>query len=131
MSEMLEITELDFNNNDFDTGFGKSSNFGGGLELLMNDKIKESGKPTSEIDLEDLNNLENELNNLVDDIPTTSYAPKSDFFSKPSVSFNDTPSVKFGETNIGQGTAETENDSKTWDGYGKFNNIPMNPFYSF
>ena len=130
MSDMLEITELDFNNNDFDSGFGgKSTNFGGGLELLMNDKIKESGKPTSDIDLEDLNNLEDELNNLVDDIPSTSYAPKSDFFNKPSVSFNDSSSssVKFGETNIGQGTAETENDSKTWDGYGKFNNIPMNP----
>jgi len=127
MSEMLEITELDFNNNDFDSGFGKSTNFGGGLELLMNDKIKENGKPTSDIDLDDLNNLENELNNLVDDIPSSnSYAPKSDFFSKPSVSFNDT-SVKFGDTNIGQATAETENDAKTWDGYGKFNNIPMNP----
>ena len=128
MSDMLEITELDFNN-DFDSGFNKSTNFGGGLELLMNDKIKESGKPTSDIDLEDLNNLENELNNLVDDIPSNSYAPKSDFFNKPSVSFNDSSSssVKFGETNIGQGTAETENDAKTWDGYGKFNNIPMNP----
>ena len=128
MSDILEITELDFNN-DFDSGFNKSTNFGGGLELLMNDKIKESGKPTSDIDLEDLNNLENELNNLVDDIPSNSYAPKSDFFNKPSVSFNDSSSssVKFGETNIGQGTAETENDAKTWDGYGKFNNIPMNP----
>jgi len=125
MSDILEITELDFNDNsDWEN---KTSNFGGGLELLMNDKIKENNGPSSDINLDDLNNLENELNNLVDDIPTNSYKPKSDLFNKPSVSFNDEPSIKFGETNIGQGTAQTENDSKTWDGYGKFNNIPMNP----
>ena len=126
MSDILEITELDFNdNNSFDN---KSSNFGGGLELLMNDKIKENNNPTSDINLDELNNLENELNNLVDDIPSDSYKPKSDFFSKPSASFNEEPSIKFGgNTNIGQGTAQTENDTKTWDGYGKFNDIPMNP----
>ena len=125
MSDILEITELDFNDN---SGWeNKSSNFGGGLELLMNDKIKESNGPSSDINLDDLNNLENELNNLVDDIPSNSYKPKSDLFNKPSVSFNEEPSIKFGDSNIGQGTAQTENDSKTWDGYGKFNNIPMNP----
>lgn len=125
MSDILEITELDFNDN---SGWeNKTSNFGGGLELLMNDKVKENNGPSSDINLDDLNNLENELNNLVDDIPTNSYKPKSDLFNKPSVSFNDEPSIKFGETNIGQGTAQTENDSKTWDGYGKFNNIPLNP----
>ena len=127
MSDILEITELDFNDND---GWdNKSSNFGGGLELLMNDKIKENSGHTSDINLDDLNNLENELNNLVDDIPSNSYKPKSDLFNKPSVSFSDnTSSIKIGgDSNIGQGTAQTENDAKTWDGYGKFNNIPMNP----
>ena len=126
MSDILEITELDFNeNNSFDN---KSSNFGGGLELLMNDKIKENNNPSSDINLDELNNLENELNNLVDDIPSNSYRPKSDFFSKPSVSFNEDTSIRFGnDSNIGQGTAQTENDTKTWDGYGKFNDIPMNP----
>ena len=126
MSDILEITELDFNDNN---GWeNKSSNFGGGLELLMNDKVKESSGPSSDINLDDLNNLENELNTLVDDIPSNSYKPKSDLFNKPSVSFNEEPSIKFGDySNIGQGTAQTENDSKTWDGYGKFNNIPMNP----
>ena len=126
MSDILEITELDFNDNNSSWG-NTSSNFGGGLELLMNDRVKESNGPSSDINLDDLNNLENELNNLVEDIPSNSYKPKSDLFNKPSVSFNDEPSIKFGDSNIGQGTAQTENDSKTWDGYGKFNNIPMNP----
>jgi len=123
----LDIMELDFGNNGFET---KSSNFGGGLELLMNDKMKESSHSKSDIDLEDLNNLENELNDLVEDIPSNnSYKPKSDFFNKPSVSFDDSNiKLNLGNDNsLGQSTAQTENDKKSWDGYGKFNNIPINP----
>ena len=128
MSDLMEITELDFN----DSGFGRSSNFGGGLELLMNDKVRDSSRPTSDIDLEDLNKLEDELNDLVEDVPTSGYAPKSDLFnSKPSVSFSNEPSIKLSgfddNINLGKATSDTENDNKTWDGYGKFNNIPLNP----
>ena len=128
----MELTELDFDDNGYENnGFGKSSNFGGGLELLMNDKIKDSKqRPSSDIELDDLNNLENELNDLVDDIPSSSFKPSSDFFNKPSVSFDEAPSFKLeghSDTSLGRSTAQTENDSKTWDGYGKFNNIPLNP----
>ena len=125
----IDITELEFTDDNFGGGFGtKSSNFGGGLELLMNDKIKEGRKPTSDIELDDLNNLENELNNLVDETPSSSYKPRSDMFGGPSVSFSE-PSIKFGkdDSGLGQSTSQTENDNKTWDGYGKFNNIPLNP----
>jgi len=129
MAELFEITELDMDS----TGFGKSSNFGGGLELLMNDRVKDSRNPTSDIDLADLNNLENELNDLADNSDTGSYRPKSDFFNNPSVSFSEPESVKLNgfsddnSNNLGKSTSQTENDTKTWDGYGKFNNIPMNP----
>ena len=68
MSDLMELTELEFNDNDF-SNQNKTTNFGGGLELLMNDKIKEGNRGTSDINLEDLNNLENELNSLVDDLP--------------------------------------------------------------
>ena len=129
MSDLMEITELDLNH-DFGSG-GRSSNFGGGLELLMNDKIRENSRPTSDIDLDDLNKLENELNDLVDDHPSSSFAPKSDFFDKPSVSFSDEPSFKLNnlddDNGLGRATSDTENENKTWDGYGKFNNIPLNP----
>ena len=126
MSDGLEITELDFDSN-FGGGFesNSTSNFGGGLELLMNDKIK--SKPTSDINLDDLNNLENELNNLVDDTPSNSYKPRSDLFSEPGSIFDTKPSVKFSDSTIGQSTSQTESDNKTWDGFGKFNNIPLNP----
>ena len=122
MTDIMEITELNFDDDNFG-GSSSSSNFGGGLELLMNGKMKESKKPTSDIDLNDLNNLENELNDLVDDIPSTSFKPKSDMFG----SFDEKPSVRFSDSTLGQSTSQTENDSKSWDGYGKFNNIPMNP----
>ena len=127
MADLMEITELDFN----DGGFSKTTNFGGGLELLMNDKVRESHRPTSDIDLDDLNKLENELNDLVDEPTVSGFSSKSDFFDiKPSVSFDDQPPIHingFDDNNLGRATSDTENDNKTWDGYGKFNNIPLNP----
>jgi len=136
MDDIIEISDMDLNAND---GWGgKSTNFGGGLELLMNDKIKDSSRSASDINLDELNNLENELNDLVDDIPNSSFAPKSDFFNRPSVSFEE-PSASsssglFGgdsgsgpSISLGHSTSQTENEAKTWDGYGKFNNIPLNP----
>ena len=123
----MDITELDFTDDNFGGTENKSSNFGGGLELLMNDRIKENKTTTSDIDMDDLNNLENELNNLAEDSQTSSFKPKSDLFGGPSVSFSD-PTIKLNSDNdLGSSTQQTENDNKTWDGYGKFNNIPLNP----
>ena len=49
-------------------GTRKSVNFGGGLELLMNDKMKSGGGGnkgiSKEINLDDLNDLEDELNDI-------------------------------------------------------------------
>ena len=128
MNDIIEISDLDFNENSLGGGWEqKGSNFGGGIELLMNDKVKDSTRLTSDIDLGDLNNLENELNELVDNGPTNSYKPKSDLFSAPNISFDERPSVRFDEPSIGISTAQTDNESKTWDGFNKFNNIPLNP----
>lgn len=125
MDDFIEITDLDFEgvNN-------RSSNFGGGLELLMNDKVHNNSKPAGDIDLEDLNKLENELNELADeDINYIGTSTKSDLF-KPSVSFNTEDVIhinKDDDIKLGRDTFNTENENKTWDGYGKFNNIPLNP----
>jgi hypothetical protein len=126
-NDIIEISDLDWDTK-LSSSRGdhelRSSNFGSGIELLMNDKVKENSRISSDIDIEDLNNLESELNDLSEN--TTSYDSKQDFLGgiqteKHTVHFNDTQS-------IGKSTAETNNsNSKTWDGYGKFNNIPMNP----
>ena len=137
MNDIIEISELDLNDDNFrPTRMGSGSgNFGGGLELLMNDRVKD-GKPTSDIDLEDLNNLENELNELSDDIPRQTFNAKSDLFSGSNMNFdNDSKhSVRFSEdssigieTNTSSFEPLDPNDNKTWDGYGKFNNVPLNP----
>jgi hypothetical protein len=125
-NDIIEISELDWDTKTISprgTNDLKSSNFGSGIELLMNDKIKESSRLSNDIDIEDLNNLENELNDLSE---STNYKIKPDFFD---VGHSEKQSVHFNDTNtIGQSTAETNNQStKTWDGYGKFNNVPLNP----
>ena len=130
-----------------------SVNFGGGIELLMNDKRYNEGKSSnnmvSDIDLGDLNDLEQELNNLIDDEPKS--APtfsKSGLFNTPlfgggsdsiklnnydnnnsdNVSIGSIVSVNDSGPSIGKSTASSaKGDSKTWDGYGKFNNVPINP----
>jgi hypothetical protein len=135
MSDFIEISELNFDDDiaDMNTRNSQpssgSGNFGGGIELLMNDKVRDGsskGSKGGDIDLADLTELENELNDLVEDTSTSNFKPKSDFFDddKPSsVRFDDGPSIS-----IGRATAETvDSNEKTWDNFPKFNNIPMNP----
>jgi hypothetical protein len=93
----------------------------------MNDKKTVSSVKRSGIEIDDLTSLENDLNNL-SNVGSTNHMSTPLFSnitseSKPS-------SVKFAENiSIGKSTAsaDTPADSKTWDGYAKFNNIPMNP----
>ena len=138
-----------------------SVNFGPGIELLMNDKKKTSsraGSPSSDINLADLQSLEDDLNHLAtDESSDTKYnlrESKSSAFTsihKPptqdnsfdnqslqsvhSINLNNlddetktidpTPSVKF--TN----DVKKNTDEKTWDGFHKFNDIPVDPNHNF
>jgi len=127
MADLIEISELP---NESSSSSSNKSIFGSGIELLMNDKVKEKKHSNSDVHLDDLNNLENELNELVmDDFPTNtpvtnSFVPKSDFFSeKPSVTFKDDLNSS-SNTNF---NTNNEDNTKTWDGFDKFNNIPLNP----
>jgi hypothetical protein len=135
-SDIIEISEINFDN--LNDGFNKSpsssssskkTNFGSGIELLMNDK--RSDKSSNNIDVEDLNNLEKELNTLVEDIAPISHSFSSSLFggSDSNNAFEDKPNVKFMESpsSVGGRTADIGQDTKTWDGYSKFNNVPFNP----
>ena len=57
MEEVIDISNLSSDSR-------KSTNFGGGLEFLMNDKLKGGGNKSSggDIDIGDLKALEAELN---------------------------------------------------------------------
>ena len=133
----------------------KSVNFGGGLELLMNDKLKSGNKGGGDgnIDLDDLNELEDELNELSDSVNPNKVSKnfKSDFFSGSNIKLNsydntdDHSDGGFSESKynlgglsgppvggsntsgVGAFTANTDPEKKTWDGFGKFSNVPMNP----
>ena len=134
-----------------------TSNFGGGIELLMNVKNKNEKKSNTSIDIEDITNLESELNNLVDNINDEKAPEKVEFQdndSKKEIKYGQSSSTKksiFGDifgsnkvdgenvkpitrnndsnenetNNLGKSTANM-NETKTWDGFGKFNNIPIN-----
>ena len=89
--EIIDISSLDsgktinINNNVNNTsmGGGKTANFGVGIELLMNDKKKSSGNVglSSDIDINDLNNLEDELNDLTIGSGKSMKEARSDMFS--------------------------------------------------
>ena len=140
-NDIIDIS-MNFDNFPNDNNWNTKTNFGGGIELLMNDKKPSSNGQTSDIDIDDLNTLENELNDLAaesnepmsNSFESGLFGMKSNFDDKHSVSFNEEPSIRIlGEDtdnfrpNLGNSTANTASDSKTWDGYGKFNNIPVNP----
>jgi hypothetical protein len=123
-NDIIDIS-LDFENLDSGSNWNqKKTNFGSGIELLMNEKKSESMGPTSDIDIDDLNNLEDELNNLASETYNTgSGSGPSSSFGLGSLFSNDTPSVRFDDTP----KRSNDTDNKTWDGYQKFNNIPVNP----
>jgi hypothetical protein len=126
-SEIIDISNLSESIDNISSINLSSSSCGGGLELLMNDKNKDSSK---KVELEDINSLENELNNLADDTIQIGkgYDAKSDLFGTKTIHTSFSPSSeKKEEKNLGQSTASTTSDNTTWDGFSKFNNIPINP----
>jgi hypothetical protein len=129
MDDIIELTD-NFSNS------SNKANFGDGIELLMNmngNSNKKGSFNSTDINIEDLNNLEDELNEMVDVEPVSF---KGDFFGSKggggsgSGGGDESPmSVRFSD-NIGIGRATADNvadNSRTWDGYQKFNDIPLNP----
>jgi hypothetical protein len=78
ISKPINIEEIKLSHNDL-----PSSNFGPGIELLMNDSKKTSN---NNIELSDLNDLEDELNNLTKEKePFKLFEPTTINFSKPEI----------------------------------------------
>ena len=127
----MEVVDIDIDNIPFSpdvrtTNIDKPSvSFGGGIELLMNDK-KRSSHSTTKIGLDDLDNLESELNDLSKTTSTTNESSKSlsglsgfgNMFGYGSTKTVDpTPSS---QPSLGQATKDTgPSSSSTWDGFSK------------
>ena len=136
--DTLDIPEIKLSIDDDDDDIVSSKpsvNFGSGIELLMNDKNKEPKKTSSNVNIEDITKLEDELNELTLDEPVkkTENSSKSIFgglFSSKQDGDNikvvtENDNAKTSGSNVGKSTANMS-ENKTWDGYGKFNNVPVN-----
>ena len=139
MAEIIDISSIGDNTSlNLDSGGLTSSNFGPGIELLMNDKKPSSSDKggSSDINLDDLTSLEAELNDAVNlnDPPVLDIGELGDTIKIEKEIFSDDKiepdnfNVKFDTGNdpkIGIETLNSGGDNKTWDGYTKFNEIPV------
>lgn len=136
----MEVVEIGLD--DLDSGHSSkpSVNFGDGIELLMNDKKRSS---TMNLNLGELDSLENELNEISGNQPSSSTSSggtktlsglAGSFFnlggfgssenaasSGPSINVEEVPN----DSNLGQATRESAGTTKTWDGFTKMNEIPV------
>lgn len=138
--EVINLNDLEPVSIKFDDS---TSGFGGGIELLMNDKKRASSGSTN-IDLGELDNLENELNELsknsfvsggsggVSSSSTTTGTKTlsglngftSGLFGFDSSSAGGAGEPEINDSNLGQATKESMGNTKTWDGFSKFNEFP-------
>lgn len=96
----------------------KASNFGSGIELLMNDKVKNSsGKSSSKKD-EGLSSIEKELDNI--DNVEISGDTKKDIDIKEKDSFKSKPVIE-----IAKSTVDLGNNDETWDGFKDINAVNL------
>ncbi len=92
----------------------KKTNFGSGIEFLMNDKMKSSSMSTN-INLGELDKLEDELNELSSmNIP-----------SENKSIFNFSKSDPQTDSKLGGATLDSIGNTKTWDGFSKLNEVPL------
>lgn len=146
--EIIEIEPETIDLDNLDIKTQDTVNFGGGIELLMNNNQKDK-QPTrsSDINIDDISRLEEDLNNLVPDNNIKNEPTINIENSREKIPINlDNKSINldnktekkpsflnniFGKQdgkNISKLSGINEdnmNSNKTNDGYGKFNNVPL------
>ena len=135
-AEVINLTELD-DIVELDTDSKKSSNFGPGIELLMNHKKKgDDNKVSTSIDLDDITKLEDELNDTIEPKDNIKSISKNNLFGNifgkndksggNEIIDEEPEKLKVNFDDLGKSTAQSTSTKKTWDGFGKFNNVPVN-----
>ena len=122
----LDIQEINLNDGSLDTNKEitidsgssanvdlKEANFGSGIELLMNDKVKNSTKKSPSSN--SLNELESELNAIDNNAPSID---SKDIQYKEKDSFQNKPVIE-----IAKATSTMETKTETWDGFKDINSI--------
>ena len=139
----LDPIPIKLNLRDDDDGVSfepKSVNFGGGIEMFMNDEQRSSGKQVN-VDFSDLDKLESQLNSLSSNKPPASDSlfgdttksitgMASNLFGFGSSSSEQPKSSASGyepnDSKLGQSTTSSLGNTKTWDGFTKVGDIPPN-----
>jgi hypothetical protein len=111
----------------------ESNSFGGGIELLMNDKNKSTN--SSNVNLADLDKLEDELNDLSSiNLNSSNFTPKpvekfNNFSNEPPITLKlDSDPLyadKMNDSKIGSSTVESMGNQSTWDGFAKMSELPL------
>lgn len=102
---------------DDDIGGLQSADFGGGIEFLMNDKVKNSKGNASSNSIKELENDLNELENIDIGINSDDTKNKDIKFEEKS-SFINKPTIE-----IAKSTSSMEIPGETWDGFKNINTI--------
>lgn len=143
----LDPTPITMNFKDDSSFEPKSVNFGGGIEMFMNDDQRSNGKQVN-VDFSDLDKLESQLNQLSTPAPTS-----DSLFGETTKSISGLASNLFGfggnksgedaaknlganagyeqnDSRLGQSTTSSLGNTKTWDGFTKVGDIPSSNDFS-
>jgi hypothetical protein len=137
---LSDLEPVSFSLNDQGSGNQKMGvNFGPGIELLMNDK-KKSASFSTKLDLGELNNLEDELNALSGETKKLNGFSTDGLFNSAANLFGLGPTqndsspdpirIDVTDSNVGAATRDSAGNTKTWDGFSKLNEIPLNDSHS-
>jgi len=120
----------------------KSVNFGPGADLLMNQgRASRPNSPKSDIALSELKSLDfdepktsakdaraSAFNMSVPSLGSSSSEPSIKLkIDEPQVINSEPQPINLNTSTLGSSTAEDINTQETWDGFKKFNEIPVNP----
>ena len=116
-------------------GPSRSVNFGPGADLLMNaGRASRQNSPKSDIQLSELKGLDS-----VSEPKTSAKTVRAQVFgtmpstsNEPTIKLNisepiNNPPVPLNTSNLGNSTANNIEKEETWDGFQKFNEIPVDP----